>query len=134
MKSWIYTPSKIHTPIPEGIKKKTLKSIDDYITNTLKPQYPTTFNPESKARQCVGFYAKWRKAYVYLGRHIHDTRTNVISTEYEEPCIRLTYSKANLFIPAYLRHTGTYQEISFGEALPLQECLQMLEIYWQTMV
>lgn len=125
-KNWTWAPRKAQIIVPEIEKSRTAEACRVFITTVLAPRGVHVRDPRKKERQCVGLAGSWHRNFFRFIATFYDPRDNVISAEYEEPFARLEYRKAGGYILAYMRHTGEWNEITYGQPLSLEECFEMI--------
>ena len=69
---------------------------------------------------------KWHGSSVRFILCIKDTRDDAIALEYEIPFARIEYCGPDRFLCAYMRHTGEWFDMCFGQPESLTECLRMV--------
>jgi hypothetical protein len=125
-KNCTWAPKKIQIVVPETEKRKTTETCREFIATVLAPRFVHSRNPRKKERQCIAINGTWYRNFFRFTATLYDPRDNVISTEYEEHFARLEYRTKDGFLLAYMRHTGEWNEITYGQPLPLSECLEMM--------
>lgn len=125
-KNWTWAPKKVAIRVPEIEKQKTVDACRKFIDTALAPRSVYTRDSRKKERQCIGIEGSWYRNFFRFTAAFYDPRDNVISTEYEEHFARLEYCGKDKFLCAYMRHTGEWNEITYGTPLPLSECLEMM--------
>jgi len=125
-KVWVYAPKKVRPKVSPKTKEVIKNKCDEFIESKLKPTYVKKFNPNVKEQQRVDIYCKWYQHYVHFVEVFKDTRDDVISPEYEDRFFRLQYLSNGDLIPAYLRHTGQWQDLNW-EGASLEACLSEME-------
>jgi len=128
-KYWVHTPHKAKPNISESEKNLIKEKCDKFIDSKIKPGATKPFNPKIKKQQCVDNYCKWYRNYIYFISEFKDTRDDIISPEYEDKYARLQCIGKDKFLLSYMRHTGVWFELTFGNGFTLNQCFErMLEM------
>jgi len=128
-KYWVYTPHKAKPNILESEKKLMLEKCNKFIDSKLKLGVTEPFNPKIKEQQCIDIYCEWYRKYIYFISVFKDTRDDIIYPEYEDKFARLQCIGKDKFLLSYMRHTGKWLELTFGNGITLDQCFEeMLEM------
>jgi hypothetical protein len=125
-KNWTWALKKTSVKVPEIEQRKLGDACREFISTALVPRSVYTRNPRKKERQCIGIEGSWYRNFFCFTAKFYDPCDNVISTEYEEHFARLEYCGKDKFLCAYMRHTGEWNEITYGTPLSLVECFEMM--------
>ena len=124
-KVWIHSPKNTKVQPTAGEKTRTEITCMMFIEMRLKDKWLKPFDPKNKKEmQLVDIILKWHGNYLYLIAKYRDLRPNVISGQFEDKVARLEFISPDHFLLSYLRHTGQWFELTYGNAISLKVCLE----------
>lgn len=95
------------------------------IENDLIPKHVLPPPAEARFNYITNISGKWHRNSFYFIAHYACPDPNAISPTFESKFTRMEFIGEGTFALAYLRHTGSWQEIY--PALSLTECLQIIK-------
>ena len=126
-KSWVFNPRAQKRVIGDRTRASVGLACDRFVERHLRPRFVRPFNPENKRDpQCTAVHWKWRRHLIYFKATYRDVLPNAREASYDYSFARLEYMSGDLFHLAYLRHTGEWWPLTFGEGNSLEACLKLI--------
>jgi hypothetical protein len=122
---WMPGKGKKASPkISEFTKISISRKADALVESTLKPKHIMPPPAEPKYNYPMDIFTKWHGRYLYFCARYNCPFPDAVSPSFETKFARLEYITGDLFNLAYMRHTGSWQEIAAGWTL--SECFKAL--------
>jgi hypothetical protein len=109
-RQWVYSPRPA-SGVPDAAKQQVMAKADEIIETLFKPRYLKPRPKKAMFNYIVDIYAKWHKNCLYFGAKYACPGPHALSPFFEDSFTRLAYMANGRFNLAYMRHTGTWQEV-----------------------
>lgn len=124
----VWKLSSVKSPkstVPESIKEDLLAKATHLIEYHLKTRYVLPPRKDIKYNYVTNISGKWNRSYFYFIAIFACPGPNAISPTFERKFARMEYVGEGNFTLAYLRHTGTWFEIS--AELSMEDSLKAIQ-------
>lgn len=125
-KEWVYSPKKEKPSLSENKKAEIIAECRKFIDSDLLPCLAKGFNKNQKRPHLTEIRCKWNRNFLHFIACCKNVKTKTAHSECEEKFARLEYQKNDKFLISYLRHTGQWHELSYGNGISLKECFKMI--------
>lgn len=125
-KVWMYCPKKVKPKLPEDKKAEIIAECQKFIDSQLLPYFVKKINKKTKQPRLIEIRCKWNGNFLYFIADYENIKMKMNRSDCEEKFARLEYQNNNKFLIAYLRHTGQWFDLSYGDGIFMKECFKMI--------
>jgi hypothetical protein len=121
---WVRAPQGGKGPaIPDALKEEVTE-LAQAVVEEWKPRYIKEPPKDGRFNYIIDLYTKWHGKSLYFCATYACPGPTAISPSFESRFSRLEYTGGRRFNMAYMRHTGKWVTVAFGQTL--EECSKAL--------